>query len=59
MCADCNFESLLEEIEDMQGDECYEFASDTLTGIYTWVEEANHCTEDQKQAVENIRSSKE
>lgn len=57
-CSSYDFEGLLEEIEDLQTDETYEFASETLSGIYAWVEEAYHCTPSQKAAVENIRNSR-
>jgi hypothetical protein len=58
MCDDCNWHELLEEIEEMQAAGGYEFAHHTLSGIYETVEEKEHCTERQREAVENIRNSK-
>jgi hypothetical protein len=42
---------------DMLGDRRFVFAEETLAGIYEWVEENNHYTDDQKTAVENIADS--
>ena len=38
MCDDCNWQELLEEIEEMQAAGGYEFAHHTLSGIYETVE---------------------
>jgi len=51
------WEDLVERIEEMLDDERYAFASETLQGIANWVFENEHCTEAQKQAVENIAAS--
>lgn len=58
MCADCEWEEFLAAIEDAQNDKRYEFAADTLSGIYSWVEENQHCTSGQRTAVSNIVGSK-
>ena len=58
MCDDCNWHELLEEIEEMQATGGYEFAHHTLSGIYETVEANEHCTERQREAVNNIRNSK-
>lgn len=57
MCDRCDWEIYLDDIEEMLGDEDYEFAEDTLQGIYEWVEENEHITEKQKDAIDNIRGS--
>lgn len=57
MCIYCDWEELLEDIDDMLEGEKYEFAMDTLEGIYEWVLRAEHCTEAQKEAVDNIKES--
>lgn len=59
MCKHCEWEDLLEEISEMLGDDDYEFAVDTLEGIQTWVDQNEHCTDGQKDAIENIRESVE
>lgn len=58
MCDSCNWNDLLEEIEEMREDDRYGFASETLEGIRDWVENQEHCTDGQRSAVENIRASK-
>lgn len=58
MCDKCGWEELLETIEEMLEDDTYEFAADTLEGIEEWVNDNEHCTPRQEEAVENIRSSK-
>lgn len=58
MCEHCEWEELLEQIDDMLGQEKYEFAADTLNGIKDWVEANEHCTDGQQIAVGNIEASK-
>ena len=58
MCADCGWEDVLNQIEDMEADEKYDFAADTLDGIGAWVRNNSHVTEKQKRAVNNIEASK-
>jgi hypothetical protein len=57
MCEDCDYEDLISTIDDLLDDDRYEFASDTLSGIHDTVEEKEHCTDNQRQAVENIQNS--
>jgi hypothetical protein len=59
MCDSCSWPDFLEEIEEISDDDRYGFAAETLDGIYDWVEENEHATEDQKRAVKNIRESGE
>jgi len=59
MCDDCEWSDLLDEIEDMLSDDEYSFAADTLQGIYDWIEEHEHCTQGQIEAVHNIYGSKQ
>jgi|GEM_PF-1666211 len=55
----CGWHELSDEIQDMLDDDRYEFANDTLIGISDWINENEHCTEAQKQAVKNVRESAE
>jgi hypothetical protein len=55
MCGHCEYEYWLEEIFELQEIGDYDWAADTLDGIRTWVEENEHITERQKEAIENIR----
>lgn len=57
MCDTCQWDKLLEEIEEMQQAGGYEFAHHALSGIYETVEEKEHCTERQWEAVRNIKNS--
>lgn len=57
MCSKCDWETYLEDISDMLSNSDYFFAQDTLEGIREWVEENEHITPAQKQAVENIYDS--
>lgn len=57
MCSDCNWLTAIEEIDELLDDPDYDFAEDTLVGIKDWVEHHEHITENQRQAVENIRES--
>ena len=57
MCDSCGWEELVEQIDEMMDDEKWEFAQDTLEGIREWVVESEHCTEKQKDAVNNIEDS--
>jgi hypothetical protein len=41
MCDECGWEEALELAEEMMADEKYEFAADTVVGIYEWIEEDN------------------
>lgn len=57
MCDDCDWEAYLEKIDEMQTDETFDFASDTIIGIHEWVAENEHITEAQKEAIDNIYDS--
>lgn len=59
MCQNCNWESVAEGIEEMVEDDDFEFALKTLEGIQDWIIENQHVTENQEEAVSNIRASKE
>ena len=59
MCNRCEWEELLEDIDELIDEPKYEFAQDTLEGIQEWVSDEEHCTEAQRNAVENIRDSKD
>lgn len=59
MCDNCNWESHAETAEEMMWDEEFDFARDTVEGIYNWVVENEHITEAQIQALENIYGSKQ
>ena len=54
MCEYCEYESLIEEMEEILEYEGSEFARDTLESILGWVSDKGHCTEAQRVAVENI-----
>jgi hypothetical protein len=55
MCKSCVWENVLEELNDLCADPDYEWANDTLSGIAEWVEEHQHVTEGQVDAIENIK----
>ena len=57
MCEGCDWEELLVEIDDLMDNPDYEFAQDTLKGIWDWVADKEHCTETQQDAVKNIANS--
>jgi len=57
MCQNCDWKDFIEEIDDMLGSDEYDWASDTLSGIRDTVENMEHCTDNQKQAVENIANA--
>lgn len=60
MCQKCDYETLLNEIEDMlNNDEKYGWAYVTLDGIHNWVYRNSHATEKQWRAVMRIKKSKE
>ncbi|MCE5277157.1 MAG: hypothetical protein ABFD92_16640 [Planctomycetaceae bacterium] len=57
MCQGCEWEDLIERIDEMLDEEKYEWAADTLEGIRGWVARNEHCTDKQKQAVDNIEEA--
>lgn len=56
MCDSCEWEEILEELNDLCADPDYEWANDTLSGIAEWVEEKKHVTEKQVDAIANIKA---
>lgn len=57
MCRYCNWEEAKEKCEEMLADLDFAFADDTITGILEWIEENEHITEKQEEAIENIANS--
>ncbi|MFA5379215.1 MAG: hypothetical protein WC455_25895 [Dehalococcoidia bacterium] len=57
MCDNCGWEELLERIDDLLSDGDCDFAHETLEGFQFWVEAKEHCTDRQREAVENIANS--
>ena len=58
MCDSCDYESYSEKCEEMLDNMDYNFAEDTVMGIYDWVVENKHITDAQKKALDNIYNSK-
>ena len=59
MCNDCEWQTFLEQIEEMLNMDEYQFAENTLNGIADWVEENEHITDSQQETIENIWNSKQ
>jgi len=59
MCNECSSQDYLAKIDDLLSDSSFRFAADTLEGIREWVEEHDHITDKQIDAVENIVGSRE
>jgi hypothetical protein len=58
MCKTCQWEKALEALNEMTEEtDTYGWASKTLYGIKEWVEDNEHVTERQEQAIENIREA--
>ena len=57
MCDTCAWVEARADIEDLLEDPRYEFARDTLRGIFEWIEEHEHVTGSQLRAIENIGGS--
>lgn len=57
MCSRCNWESSLCLAEEILNDDDYEYAHDTVEGIHDWIEENEHVTEKQEEAIQNIYGS--
>jgi len=55
MCDTCEWEENLEELNELCENPDYEWANDTLSGIAEWVEEKQHITEKQIDAIGNIK----
>ena len=58
MCDECGWEDLATKIEEMTDCGDFNWAEDTLEGILEWVNENEHCTEGQTNAVNNIADSR-
>lgn len=58
MCNRCNWNDHLEEIEGMIHEPEYDFAIDTIEGIYDWVFKNHHITEKQTEDIENIKNAR-
>ena len=54
MCEFCNWEDLSVQIDEMLDDGRYDWAEDTLTGIKDWIDTQEHCTDGQRDAINNI-----
>ena len=59
MCRHCEWEDYLSKCQEMLEDPDCAFAYDTIEGIGDWIEENEHVTERQKEAVDNIAHSVE
>lgn len=59
MCDSCDWEDVLEELEDLCSDSDYDFANDTLESIAEWAREKKHITEKQVAAIDNIKRAVE
>lgn len=57
MCDECGYEEALDKLDDMLLDEDYSFADSTLSGIKEWVQEHEHVTEKQWEAITNIEEA--
>lgn len=55
MCKNCEWKEVLDELNDLCEDPNYEWANDTLAGIGEWIEENQHVTEGQIDAIANIK----
>jgi hypothetical protein len=58
MCQKCEWEKYKDVCGVMMEDEEYDFALETIEGIFDWVEKNEHITEKQKIAIKNIQESK-
>ena len=59
MCDNCDWEGLVEEIDELLGDDAAEWATETLEGIQRTVLSNEHCSPGQQSAVDNIRDAVE
>lgn len=68
MCAHCDWEEFIDEcsevmdlLEDLpsKADGYVSNVDEKVSGIQNWVEEAEHCTDNQKNAIANIRRGAE
>jgi hypothetical protein len=60
MCQECEWEKFVEYMDNnILGDPDFDWATDTLEGIRETVEEKEHITDRQREAVENIEAAVE
>lgn len=59
MCAICEWKEVLEELNDLCADSDFEWANETLSGIADWIEENEHVTGKQIDAIHNIKQAVE
>ena len=60
MCDNCEWQSFADLFDkEILDNKKYEFAEDTLFGIFDWITDNKHITEKQKDAIKNIMSSVE
>jgi len=53
----CGWEDFAKELEALLEDDAFEKAHEFFSEVLYWVEENQHCTRKQKQAVENIKNA--
>lgn len=59
MCASCEWDVVLAELEELCEADDYQWANDTLSGIAGNVEKRKHVTENQINAIDNIKRAVE
>lgn len=59
MCENCDYEYYDSCIEEMLDEPALEWALETLEGILKWIQENQHITEKQIEALNNIYSTLE
>lgn len=59
MCESCEWEEILESLNELCEDSDYEWANDTLAGIAENVEKWKHISEGQITAINNITAAVE
>ena len=57
MCVRCDWQEFLERIEGMIESDEFDWAEDTLNGIYETVLKMEHKTPGQEQAIDNISAA--
>jgi len=58
MCENCNWEDIVDRIDEMLGSENYDWAEDTLSGIQATMMEMEHATDRQSAAIDNIEDAR-
>ena len=54
MCDACDWEELVERIDELIDSDDADFALDTLESMRDWITDNEHCTDRQREAVANI-----